>query len=102
MHLKKTGEVKQMSVTEARTGPSPSGVKDRGLIVNDFSITAATVNGSGSQTANNFFKPEDGIRDVAVTGVQTCALPISCRQQRSDGRAACLHARSRRYSASAP
>ncbi|HET7089196.1 MAG TPA: 2-oxoacid:acceptor oxidoreductase subunit alpha [Anaerolineae bacterium] len=42
-----------MSVTEARTGPSPSGVKDRGLIVNDFSITAATVNGSGSQTANN-------------------------------------------------
>src|SRR3989449_4805147 len=24
-----------------------------------------------------FFKAEDGIRDVAVTGVQTCALPIS-------------------------
>src|SRR3990172_2826616 len=24
-----------------------------------------------------FFKEEDGIRDVAVTGVQTCALPIS-------------------------
>src|SRR2546429_3479051 len=23
-----------------------------------------------------FFQPEDGIRDVAVTGVQTCALPI--------------------------
>src|SRR2546422_10664107 len=23
-----------------------------------------------------FFKAEDGIRDVAVTGVQTCALPI--------------------------
>ena len=31
-------------------------------------------------TANNnmsvFFQAEDGIRDVAVTGVQTCALPI--------------------------
>src|SRR2546429_9989762 len=24
-----------------------------------------------------FFQGEDGIRDVAVTGVQTCALPIS-------------------------
>src|SRR3989449_5730559 len=26
-----------------------------------------------------FFQAEDGIRDVAVTGVQTCALPISWR-----------------------
>src|SRR2546429_4155173 len=24
-----------------------------------------------------FFQAEDGIRDVAVTGVQTCALPVS-------------------------
>ena len=24
-----------------------------------------------------FFQAKDGIRDVAVTGVQTCALPIS-------------------------
>src|SRR2546429_8877141 len=27
-----------------------------------------------------FFQAEDGIRDVAVTGVQTCALPICVRQ----------------------
>src|SRR2546429_4128315 len=27
-----------------------------------------------------FFQAEDGIRDVAVTGVQTCALPISSRR----------------------
>src|SRR2546429_3993154 len=27
-----------------------------------------------------FFQAEDGIRDVAVTGVQTCALPISISQ----------------------
>src|SRR6266436_3510875 len=27
-----------------------------------------------------FFQAEDGIRDVAVTGVQTCALPISARE----------------------
>src|SRR5205823_12196957 len=26
-----------------------------------------------------FFQAEDGIRDKLVTGVQTCALPISCR-----------------------
>ena len=25
-----------------------------------------------------FFQAEDGIRDRLVTGVQTCALPISC------------------------
>src|SRR2546429_3531912 len=37
-----------------------------------------------------FFQAEDGIRDVAVTGVQTCALPISfmarARMKRSRAR----------------
>src|SRR2546422_2432131 len=32
-----------------------------------------------------FFQAEDGIRDVAVTGVQTCALPISSHQRTSEG-----------------
>src|SRR2546429_5046960 len=32
-----------------------------------------------------FFQAEDGIRDVAVTGVQTCALPISVFTRRSLG-----------------
>src|SRR5690606_39615695 len=27
-----------------------------------------------------FFQAEDGIRDFHVTGVQTCALPISCSE----------------------
>src|SRR3989449_1724641 len=51
-----------------------------------------------------FFQAEDGIRDVAVTGVQTCALPISCttsggnhadRARNRRGTAACrrLHLR---------
>src|SRR5437764_11828803 len=31
---------------------------------------------------NLFFQAEDGIRDTSVTGVQTCALPISFFQQR--------------------
>src|SRR2546421_3646326 len=28
-----------------------------------------------------FFQAEDGIRDLIVTGVQTCALPISHRER---------------------
>src|SRR5690606_40672953 len=31
-----------------------------------------------------FFQAEDGIRDFHVTGVQTCALPILTRGQKSD------------------
>src|SRR5687767_15766178 len=33
-----------------------------------------------------FFQAEDGIRDKLVTGVQTCALPISCRATRRTAR----------------
>src|SRR5258707_10680431 len=31
----------------------------------------------GARRALFFFQAEDGIRDIGVTGVQTCALPIS-------------------------
>src|SRR2546430_13676062 len=40
-----------------------------------------------------FFQAEDGIRDLTVTGVQTCALPIFWRQFRrrlDPGRPYCL------------
>src|SRR5256884_2146526 len=45
-----------------------------------------------------FFQAEDGIRDVAVTGVQTCALPISIGgplvlQRYSPRQAVCLRRR---------
>src|SRR2546421_1457037 len=33
-----------------------------------------------------FFQAEDGIRDLIVTGVQTCALPISGRRRPRRGR----------------
>src|SRR3712207_9091231 len=33
-----------------------------------------------------FFQAEDGIRDIGVTGVQTCALPI-CRRPPGEGSA---------------
>src|SRR3989304_2439365 len=36
----------------------------------------------------SFFQAEDGIRDVAVTGVQTCALPISALLDAGFGRIA--------------
>src|SRR5437762_8322695 len=32
-----------------------------------------------------FFQAEDGIRDTSVTGVQTCALPISLQYARKHG-----------------
>src|SRR5690349_24363997 len=53
-----------------------------------------------------FFQAEDGIRDLYVTGVQTCALPICAhcpkrKQQRpglrTDARADRQHNRTRRY-----
>src|SRR3712207_8005994 len=31
-----------------------------------------------------FFQAEDGIRDIGVTGVQTCALPISEEKRRPE------------------
>src|SRR3712207_9402842 len=35
-----------------------------------------------------FFQAEDGIRDIGVTGVQTCALPISSRPARASASSA--------------
>src|SRR3712207_1642134 len=39
-----------------------------------------------------FFQAEDGIRDIGVTGVQTCALPISLPEERSSTEDALAHA----------
>src|SRR3989440_8634428 len=36
-----------------------------------------------------FFQAEDGIRDLIVTGVQTCALPISAAGQQTLQRRSC-------------
>src|SRR3712207_8100523 len=38
--------------------------------------------GSGLSCRVLFFQAEDGIRDIGVTGVQTCALPI-CPTEKS-------------------
>src|SRR5688572_31715220 len=42
-----------------------------------------------------FFQAEDGIRDLTVTGVQTCALPIS--QFARQARASALELRDREF-----
>src|SRR5256884_2312661 len=46
---------------------------------------AGHVAAHGSHVFYFFFQAEDGIRDVAVTGVQTCALPISQEAAMKDG-----------------
>src|SRR5207248_4635078 len=38
-----------------------------------------------------FFQADDGIRDRTVTGVQTCALPISAQEQQTRQWALFLH-----------
>src|SRR3712207_7407820 len=45
-----------------------------------------------------FFQAEDGIRDIGVTGVQTCALPILLAhlEREDDGRQMVLHRRGTR------
>src|SRR3712207_8781286 len=40
---------------------------------------------SGRAKCFFFFQAEDGIRDIGVTGVQTCALPISHAGQHRGG-----------------
>src|SRR6266498_977327 len=37
------------------------------------------------ETGDFFFQAEDGIRDADVTGVQTCALPISSARLKGAG-----------------
>src|SRR3989475_1622103 len=39
-------------------------------------MTLAGVRTGGYPVLSFFFQAEDGIRDLTVTGVQTCALPI--------------------------
>src|SRR2546430_4856903 len=42
-----------------------------------FCVTSQLLYNRAAHVACFFFQAEDGIRDLTVTGVQTCALPIS-------------------------
>src|SRR5205807_6640353 len=60
-----------------RKQPGGVGVRDVELVANEVRaepVVAAPVDQVGGVF---FFQAEDGIRDYKVTGVQTCALPIS-------------------------
>src|SRR3982751_2962807 len=48
---------------------------ERGLWIDDWADPIMGIN-YVSIRVKIFFKAEDGIRDLIVTGVQTCALPI--------------------------
>src|SRR2546430_8023884 len=63
-------------------------MKDEGVVMveyirsrEDSDITLTTESSAGGTYVSCvlvfFFQAEDGIRDLTVTGVQTCALPIS-------------------------
>src|SRR5256884_2251081 len=53
---------------------STAGAERRGFTLLELVVTLAVLR---LAVGFFFFQAEDGIRDVAVTGVQTCALPIS-------------------------
>src|SRR5512141_2520592 len=60
-------EAISMTVTDSKAQPTASVVRDQAPIVNDFSITAATVNGSGSQTANT----------TLIRAIHKMGIPVS-------------------------
>src|SRR2546421_3830954 len=62
-----------------RGGPSCMG----GLSASSLSVPVRF--GAGGTGFFFFFQAEDGIRDLIVTGVQTCALPIYLLQQLTTG-----------------
>src|SRR2546421_8727715 len=65
-------------------GPRAAGCSDRTpTAVRNTTVPiakmCAIVDLSGASVSVFFFQAEDGIRDLIVTGVQTCALPILWR-----------------------
>src|SRR5205809_3408272 len=71
------------ALSEERLAHFEKGIVDSKLgrlaLLRDSKRQGKCVYGVGRPTRASFFffQAEDGIRDVAVTGVQTCALPIS-------------------------
>src|SRR2546430_8743889 len=52
------------------------GVPDVNVKLINSAITSVRIDGFAVNNPIFFFQAEDGIRDLTVTGVQTCALPI--------------------------
>src|SRR5205809_5768241 len=71
------GDLVHQQTQNQRYGSSHIGAtsKDISNVVTDAASGVVDIF-HGIDKAVFFFQAEDGIRDVAVTGVQTCALPI--------------------------
>src|SRR5690349_538368 len=105
---KASGDFVKLDPGKRRSACAKAGEKD--IELSDYSYTQdtpkgeVTVNGTMLRSPRFFFfQAEDGIRDLYVTGVQTCALPISSRVRwllqmttDADARAARSRVRSRR------
>src|SRR2546430_10003750 len=70
------------TVAESRSHDMYHCVYRIGKIGSLISISITTALACMSYEYFFFFQAEDGIRDLTVTGVQTCALPISLRSAR--------------------
>src|SRR5256886_6563946 len=66
---------------EARVGLLGCCIGSEGVVLNDQQVRRK--GGQGGVEDVVFFQAEDGIRDLTVTGVQTCALPISQQSSRA-------------------
>src|SRR5437868_3723788 len=82
---------------EASPRPEPGHGQPR-LARASGNVEMLMITGDAQTPCNFFFQAEDGIRDRNVTGVQTCALPIS-RFFRAQWRASRASDRSRQRQA---
>src|SRR5947209_6156828 len=66
-----------LAVAPLLPGPAIQAVFDRELLAFFHCRVSNSASASGlTVLISFFFQAEDGIRDIGVTGVQTCALPI--------------------------
>src|SRR5256886_8280965 len=73
------GRLEHPDIAHEEDNPLCGDVVGMDFRVNDGVIEDVRFHGRGcaiSQASVFFFQAEDGIRDLTVTGVQTCALPI--------------------------
>src|SRR2546430_8597846 len=77
MDLSSMMNLKAISSVWSRTDVGGVGEGDRMSMLYPAIVSCLTPSlNSGSKSGDFFFQAEDGIRDLTVTGVQTCALPI--------------------------
>src|SRR6476661_522381 len=77
-------QLRELIEASAAKAATPTGAQIGGLyksFMDEAGVEAAYAKPLASDLVVFFFQAEDGIRDSSVTGVQTCALPISDDRQ---------------------